>query len=100
MSNETINIINLNPVTFGVKSNSDKIDPLCEKMIAPVNNQYLDNYLEKGKFGFEKQFFFKKDQKFTTWKEVNNMDIGTAKYEEKFPPHAKELIFAIFTKNS
>jgi len=63
-------------------------------------NQYLDNYLEKDKFGFGEQFFFKKDQKFNTWKEVEKIDYNTAKYEEKFPPHAKELILAIFTKNN
>jgi len=63
-------------------------------------NQYLDNYLMKGKFGFEKQFFFKKDQKYNTWKEVNTMDISTAKYDNKFPPHANELILAVFRKNN
>lgn len=63
-------------------------------------NKYLDDYIKKGKLGFDNQFFFKKDQKYNTWKEMSSMDISKAKYENKFPPHANELILAIFKKKN
>ena len=61
-------------------------------------NKFLDENLEKNNFGFNKQFFFKKDENFNTWKEVDKIDFNSAKYEEKFPPHANELILAIYEK--
>jgi SAM-dependent methyltransferase len=62
-------------------------------------NQYLDKFLKEGKFGFNQEFYFKKNKKFNTWKEIGEIN-NDAKYEENFPPHANDLVLAIISKNN